>query len=282
MKRILLLAAAAIAAASTWATTYSCKYFSIDTPDDSWQVDENHALGEMGARIMVSRNDGTNGLTHLARIDYIDRPFTPASYLQAQVVDRRDNFTRSAKDMGAIADTTFAGYAAKYVKFAKDANGSLYNFTAVAFNAGFGTVFIIQGQQSDAAAIVGRITSTIKPVAAQQPTSLEMLVAESKASLAKRRATWDDNGEKLIAVSLPDSATVQLDMEIPFVTRDAIVVPTFVQTKRKQWIKHRKEVALRCSIVDMAVKENRSIKYVYHETKGDELGTMLILPEEVK
>ncbi len=282
MKRTLLLAAACITAAATWATTYSCKYFAIDTPDDSWQIDQNHALGEMGARIMVSRNDGTNGLTHLARIDYIDRPFTPASYLQDQVVDRRDNFAHSAKEFSGIADTTFAGYAAKYVKFEKEANGTTYNFTAVAFNAGFGTVLVIQGQQSDAAAIVGRITSTIKPVVPAQPQTLGQLVEASKASLDKRRATWDDNGEKLISVTLPDATTVQLDMEIPFVTREAIVVPTFVQAKRKQWIKHRKEVALRCSIVEMAVKEGRSIKYVYHESKGAEIGSMLILPEEVR
>ncbi len=282
MKRTLTLLAAVITAATTWAATHSCRYFTIDTPDDSWQVDDNHALGDMGARMMISRNDGTQGLTHVARIDYIDRPFTPASYLQSQLVEHRDNFARSASNFTAIADTTFAGYQAKWVKFVKEANGTTYHFTALAFNAGFGTVLVIQGQQADAPAIMGRITSSIKFSAPEQPTSLEQLVEASKASLQRRRATWDDNGEKLYAVSLPDSATVQLDMEIPFINRDAIEVTTFVQTKRKNWTKHRKELGLHCGIVDMAVREGRSIRYVYHETRGDELGTLLILPEEVR
>ena len=283
MKRsLLVLAGACLMALQATAATYECKYFTIDTPDDSWQVTKDHALGEMGARMMVSRNDGTNGLTHLARIDYIDRPFTPASYLTSQVVNHRDNFTHSAQDISAIADTTFAGYAAKYVKFSKNANGSDYNFTAIAFNVAFATVFIIQGQQSDAAAIVGHITKTIKPVNPMQPATLEQLVEASAASLSRRRAVWDDGNERLISVTLPDSETVQLNIEAPFITRDAINITTFVQSKRKQWIKHRKDVALRCSIIDKAVAQGRKIKYVYYETKGQEIGTMLILPEEAK
>ncbi len=268
--------------ATAWGAQFSCKYYTIDTPDDSWQVAQDHALGEMGARMMVSRNDGTNGLTHLARIDYIDRPFTPASYLTSQVVNRRDNFTHSAINISALGDTTFAGYQAKRVKFNKEANGTTYDFTAIAFNAGWGTFFIIQGQQDDAAAIVGRVTSSVKPAVAGQPATLDELVAASKSSLSRRRAVWDDGGEKLIAVSLPDTSTVQLDIEVPFVTAEAINLPVFIQTKRRQWIKHRKEVALRCGIVEMAVASGRSIKYVYHETKGQEIGTMLILPEEVR
>lgn len=282
MKRTTLFLSSLFIAATAIASTFSCKYFTVDTPDDSWQVTQDHGLGEMGARMMVSRNDGTTGLTHLARIDYVDRPFTPASYLKAQVVDRRDNFTHSAVDISAVTDTVFAGYQAQCVKFNKDANGAVYHFEAIAFNAGFGTVFIIQGQQDDAAAIVGRITSSIKPAVPQQPATIEQLAEASKASLSRRHAVWDDGGEKLTAVSLPDDNTVQLNIEVPFITVDAIVVPTFIQTKRKQWIKHRKDVALRCSIVDMAVKAGRSIRYMYHDSKGQEIGSMLILPEEVR
>lgn len=282
MRKTLLLIAGLVMTSAASAATFSCRYFSIDTPDDSWQVVQDRALGEMGARMMVSRNDGTTGLTHLARIDYIDRPFTPESYLKSQVADRRDNFTHSATGISTIADTTFAGYDARCIKFSKEANGGIYNFVAIAFNVSFGTMFIIQGQQSDAASIVGRITSSVKPVQASQPASLEQLVAAAKASLSRRHAVWDDGGEKLISVSLPDTATVQLDLEVPFIQADAIVVPTFVQTKRKQWIKHRKEVMLRCSIIDMAVKEGRSIRYVYRDSKGVEIGSMLIMPEEVR
>lgn len=284
MKKHALLAIAALASSATmWATSFSCKYFAIDTPDDSWEVTEDHALGEMGARMMVARNDGTKGLTHLARIDYVDRPFTPESYLTSQVVNRRDNFAHSATGISAVSDTTFAGYTAKYVKFNKEAYGSTYAFTAIAFNAGFGTYFIIQGQQSDAASIIGRVTASIKPVASLQPTTLAQLVEASKASLSRRPAVWDDGGEKLKSVSLPaEGNIVQLYIDVPFITVDAIVVPTFIQTKRKQWINHRKEVALRCGIVDMAVKEGRGIVYVYRDSKGEEIGTMLILPEEVR
>ena len=282
MKRSLLALGALITTLAATAATHSCQYFTIDTPDDSWTVTPDHGLGDMGARMMVSRNDGTQGLTHLARIDYVDRPFTPASYLTSQVVNKRDNFTHSAVNIGTIADTTFAGYNAKYVNFDKDANGSIYHFAAIAFNAGWGTYFIIQGQQDDAASIVGRITSSVKPVASVQLTSLAQLVEAGKESLARRRAAWDDGGEKLMAVSLPDDATVQLDIEVPFVTAEAIDLPTFIQTKRKNWIKHRKEVALRDGIIDLAKKEGRSIKYVYRETRGKEIGTMVILLEEIR
>ncbi len=283
MKRTLtLLLTAVITATAMNAATHTCRYFTIDTPDDSWEVDDSHSLGDMGARIMISRNDGTQGLTHVARIDYVDRPFTPTSYLQSQIVEQRDNFARSADNFSQIADTTFAGYAARCVRFDKQANGSTYNFTAFAFNAGFGTVLVIQGQQDDAPAIVGRVTSTIQLVNPGQPANLEQLVAASKNSLKRRSATWDDNGEKLFDISLPDSATVQLDMEIPFIKRDDIDVTAFVQTKRKNWTKHRKELGLLCGIVDMAAREGRSIRYVYHESRGNELGTLLILPEEVR
>ena len=82
------------------------------------------------------------------------------------------------------------------------------------------------------------------------------------------------------AVSMPDTATVQFTVVAPYLTRDAVDVPLFVQAKRAEWFKERNERALTDLLLATAMAERKQLRYVWVDDKGHEIGTLLILPEE--
>ena len=82
------------------------------------------------------------------------------------------------------------------------------------------------------------------------------------------------------AIAMPDSATLEFTVVAPYLTRDAVEVPLFVQAKRAEWFKARTQGTLTDLLLATAMAERKQLRYVYVDDKGREIGTLLILPEE--
>ena len=234
----------------------------------------------MGARAMISRSDLHRVALDLARIDYLEVPFTPESYLKSQVVERKDIFCKGADSIGAIADTTLLGRPAKRVHFTKHANGHAYLCTATAMTVGFGTLFVIQGRQQGQPNVIGRVVNALQFRC--DTTSLHgtaQLVAAAQQVL-KRHTLVSRGIDEMKAVSMPDSATVQMTVVAPYLTRNAVDVPRFVQAKRAEWMKAQTEGTLTDLLLATAMRERKELRYLFVDDKNKEIGTLLILPEE--
>ncbi len=281
MKRILIFAVTMLAVMAAVATTIENKYFALTTPDDSWSVsDDGGAWSRMGARAMISRSDLHRVALDLARIDYLEVPFTPESYLQSQVVERKDIFCKGADSIGDIDDTILLGRPAKRVHFTKHANGHQYLCTATAMTAGFGTLFVIQGRQQGQPNVIGRVVSALQFRC--DTTTLHgtaQLVAAAQQVL-KRHTLVSRGIDEMKAVSMPDSTTVQMTVVAPYLTRDAVDVPRFVQAKRAEWMKAQTEGTLTDLLLATAMRERKELRYLFVDDKNKEIGTLLILPEE--
>ena len=232
--------------AATWlcgtATTIENAYFTLTTPDDSWLAsNDGGALGSIGTRAMLSRSDASHAAIDLARIDYIDLAFSPQSYLKQEVLGQRDIFLHNATSLSEIGDTTFKDLPAKRVTFLKEANGYTYQCVALAFNAGYGTFFIIQGRRTGTPPIVGRVVKGMEfKCDTTQLTTVAQIVAAAANTLKRRSIPLTGGGNEVLkAVALPDSQTVELTVMLPYLKADAVEVPLFVQAKRDQWMKTR-------------------------------------------
>ena len=218
-------------------TTIENRYFALTTPDDSWAVsDDEGAWSRMGARAMISRSDIRRVALDLARIDYLEMPFTPESYLKSQVVERKDIFCKNADSIGAITDTIMLG--------------------------------------------IGRVVSALEMRC--DTTTLhgtEQLVRAAQRVL-KRHPVVSTGIDEMKAVAMPDSATLEFTVVAPYLTRDAVEVPLFVQAKRAEWFKARTQGTLTDLLLATAMAERKQLRYVYVDDKGREIGTLLILPEE--
>ena len=280
MKKLILLLCFAAALAGSAATVDNA-YFSMATPDDSWQIDSDpNALGRMGTRVMLSRSDAKRIAIDLARVDYIDLPFTPSSYLNSQVIRRADIFCHQAEDFSEPADTTLLGFPARRVHFAKQANGHRYLCTAMAANVGFGTLFVITGRQQGQPNVVGRLLENIKfKVDTTRLTTTGQLVRAANNTI-KRHPLPTAGNDQISAVALPDTATITFTIIVPYLTRDAVEVPLFVQTKRAEWMKARQEAHITDTLLATAMAERRQLRYIYVDDRRREIGSLLIMPEE--
>lgn len=282
MKRvIIMMVAGLLVVAVGWATTIENRYFAIAMPDDSWSVsDDGGALSRMGARSMISRSDASGVAMELARIDYLEMPFTPESYLQSQVVGRRDIFCKSADSIGTMADTVLMGRQAQRIHFYKRANGHTYQCTALAMTVGFGTLFVLQGRQVGLPNVIGRVVSGMEfrcDTASLHGTTQLVRAAQR---VLKKHPLVSTGIDELKSVSLPDSATLEFKVVAPYLTRDAVNVPMFVQAKRAEWMKAHRESSLTDLLLATAMSERKQLRYVFVDDKGREIGTLLILPEE--
>ena len=281
MRRIVTMTMMVAVALIALATTIENRYFALTTPDDSWAVsDDEGAWSRMGARAMISRSDARRVALDVARIDYLEMPFTPQSYLQSQVVERKDIFCKSADSIGAIADTIMLGRPAKTVQFTKHTNGHTYLCSATAMTVGFGTLCIIQGRQQGQPNVIGRVVSALEMRC--DTTTLhgtEQLVKAAQRVL-KRHPLVSTGIDEMKAVSMPDTATLEFTVVAPYLTRDAVEVPLFVQAKRAEWFKARTQGTLTDLLLATAMDERKQLRYVYVDDKGREIGTLLILPEE--
>lgn len=281
MKYHILMLLTALTIMATRAATIENKYFSLTTPDDSWSMnDDGGAWSRMGGRVMISRTDGTHAAMDLARIDYLEIPFTPESYLKSQVVQKRDIFCKSAQELSEVADTTLLGRPAKRIHFSKHANGHTYRCTATAMTVGFGTLFIIQGRQEGQPNVIGRVVNALQFKC--DTTTLRgtaQLVAAAQRVL-KLHPIVTTGIDELKDVALPDSATIEFTVVAPYLTRDAVNVPMFVQSKRADWMRAQREATLTDVLLRTAMRERKLLRYVFVDDKSREIGTLLIMPEE--
>lgn len=281
MRRLLTLTLLAMAAMVAVASTIENRYFTLTKPDDSWAVsDDAGAWSRMGARAMVSRSDLHRIALDLARIDYLEIPFTPDSYLRTQVVERKDIFCKTADSIGAITDTTMLGRPAKTIQFTKHANGHTYLCSATAMTVGFGTLFIIQGRQQGQPNVIGRVVSALQMRCDTTTLQGTAQLVQAAQRVLKHHTLVSRGINEMKAVSMPDTATVQFTVVAPYLTRDAVDVPLFVQAKRAEWFKARNERALTDLLLATAMAERKQLRYVWVDDKGHEIGTLLILPEE--
>ena len=274
----ILMVTAAICAA---AATVENEFFSISTPDDSWFLMSDDALRPYGARVDVSRNDGRGATLELARIDYIEGAFDPALYLTHQVLEKKDIFCRTATDFTAIYDSEMAGFAAQSVQFKKTSHNYNYDCEAVAFNVGYGTFLVIMAHRDDQPSLIRRIVSGMTcKVDATPLTKTAPMVKAAQRVVAKHHLPIGNN-EHLSGVEMaPDSSTVTLKVTVPYITKESVNVPAFVMTKRDAWFRQAPEALKFNMLLATATRERKLLRYLYVDTKGNEIGTLLIYPEE--
>lgn len=282
MRRIVTITMmVAVATLVAIASTIENRYFALTTPDDSWAVnDDGGAWSRMGARAMISRSDIHHVALDLARIDYLEMPFTPETYLQSQVVERKDIFCKSADSIGAIADTTMLGRPAKTVRFTKHANGHTYLCSATAMTVGFGTLCIIQGRQQGQPNVIGRVVNALQFRCDTTTLHGTAQLVKAAQRVLKRHPLVSTGIDEMKAVAMPDTATLEFTVVAPYLTRDAVEVPLFVQAKRAEWFRARTQGTLTDLLLATAMHERKQLRYVYVDDKGREIGTLLILPEE--
>lgn len=280
MRKILALAVMAIMAVAVMhAATVSNDYFTLSTPDDSWTVSTDPSMHAIGTRVMVQRGS-SRGISELARIDVIAAPFSPAGYIESQAVGRRDPFCREAQQLSAVADTTFAGRPAKRVTFTKQSHGTTYQCAAIAFNAGFNTFYVVTGRRSNLPDVVGAVAGEMKfKCDTARLATVVQYVRAAKGVLAKHNMQIADN-EYLDNVEMTDSQTLELEVMIPYLTRQTVNVTAFVQQMRERWFSTLPSAYRLNLIIAAAIDEGKRLRYVYTDNRGGEIGTMLIYPQE--
>ena len=265
----------------THAAMVENEFFTISTPDDSWFLTNDDALRPFGARVDVTRLDARGATLELARIDYIEGAFDPTIYLQKQVVEKKDLFCRAATDFTEIYVSTMAGFDTQSVGFKKTSNNYTYDCEALAFNAGYGTFLVIMAHRQGEPSLIGRIVGTMKCKTDMTPlTTTAAMVKAAQAVVAKHHLQIGNN-EHLSGVELaPDTSTLTLKVTVPYITKESVNVPAFVMTKRDAWFKQAAEAMKFNLLLATATKERKSLRYLYVDTKGNEIGTLLIYPEE--
>lgn len=263
------------------AATVENEYFKITTLDDSWFLTNDDALRPIGARVDIARMDAQGATLELARVDYMEGAFDPLMYINMQVVGKKDVFCRSASGFTEVYQTRMAGFDAQCVQFKKTSHNYSYDCEAYAFNVGYGTVLVLMAHRAGNPSLVGRLVDamTFKVDTKQLTTSGEYVDAASK--VVKRHHLPIGNNEHLSGVEMsPDSTTVTLKVTVPYITKENVNVPAFVMTKRDAWLKQAHE-ALRFNLLLASItRERKSLRYHYVDTKGNEIGTLLIVPEE--
>ena len=257
------------------------RFFTISTPDDSWFLANDDALRPYGARVDVTRLDARGATLELARIDYIEGAFDPTLYLQKQVVGKKDIFCHSATHITDIYASTLAGFAAQGVGFKKVSNNYTYECEAMAFNAGYGTFLVIMAHRAGEPSLIGRIVGSIKCKTDVTPLSTTSLMVNAAQKVVAKHHLPIGNNEHLSGVELaPDTATLTLKVTVPYITKESVNVPAFVMTKRDAWFKQAPEALKFNLLLAAAVRERKMLRYLYVDTKGNEIGTLLIYPEE--
>ncbi len=261
--------------------TVSNEYFSLTTLDDSWFLTNDDALRPYGARVDVSRVDARGATLELARVDYIEGAFDPLLYLTRQVIEKKDVFCRSASGFSEIYESYVAGHECQAVGFKKRSNNYDYDCEAMAYNVGFGTFFIITAHRANNPTMVGRLVDGIQyNIETKALTTTSEYVAAASKVVARHHLPIGNN-EHLSGVEMSgDSSTVTLKVTVPYITRESVNVPAFVTTKRDAWFKQATEALKFNLLLATAKRERKQLRYFYVDTKGEEIGTLLIMPEE--
>lgn len=280
MRRLFVILMAVVALMSQSATVEN-EFFSISTPDDSWFLANDDALRPYGARVDVTRLDAKGATLELARIDYIEGAFDPTIYLQKQVIEKKDIFCRAATDFTDLYSSTLAGFEAQSVGFKKSSNNYTYECEALAFNAGYGTFLVIMAHRTGDPSLIGRIVGTMKCKTDVTPLNTTSLMVKAAQAVVAKHHLPIGNNEHLSGVELaPDTATLTLKVTVPYITKENVNVPAFVMTKRDAWFRQAPEALKFNLLLATAARERKQLRYLYVDTKGNEIGTLLIYPEE--
>lgn len=281
MKRLFSLLALVAVVLGSNAATVENAFFKVSTLDDSWFLNNDDALRPYGARVDVARMDARGATLELARIDYIEGAFDPLLYLQHQVVEKKDVFCRAATSFTQVYSTLMAGYDAQCVQFKKTSNNYNYDCEAVTFNVGYGTVLVIMAHREGNPSLIGRVVDGITFKVDTTPmTSTQQYVDAASKVVAKHHLPIGNN-EHLCGVDMSsDSATVTLKVMVPYITKESVNVPAFVMTKRDAWFKQAPEALKFNLLLATVTNERKNLRYHYIDTKGNEIGTLLIMPEE--
>lgn len=271
----------AVVAMTGMAATVENEFFTISTPDDSWFLANDDALRPYGARVDVTRLDARGATLELARIDYIEGAFDPTLYLQKQVVGKKDIFCHSATEFTDIYTSTMAGFEAQSVGFKKSSNNYTYECEAVAFNAGYGTFLVIMAHRQGDPSLIGRIVGTMKCKTDVTPLYTTSLMVQAAQKVVAKHHLPIGNNEHLSGVEMaPDTTTVTLKVTVPYITKESVNVPAFVMSKRDAWFRQAPEALKFNLLLATATRERKLLRYLYVDTKGNEIGTLLIYPEE--
>ena len=280
MRRLFTILMAVVALCGAAATVEN-EFFTISTPDDSWFLANDDALRPYGARVDVTRLDAKGATLELARIDSIEGAFEPAIYLQKQVIEKKDIFCRAATDFSEVYPSTLAGFVGQSVGFKKSSNNYTYDCEAVAFNAGYGTFLVIMAHRQGDPSLIGRIVGTLKCKADVTPLHTTALMVKAAQKVVAKHHLPIGNNEHLSGVEMaPDSSTVTLKVTVPYITKESVNVPAFVMTKRDAWFRQASEAMKFNLLLAAAARERKLLRYLYVDTKGNEIGTLLIYPEE--
>lgn len=280
MRRLFTILLATVAM-TTNAATVENEFFSVSTPDDSWFLMSDDALRPYGARVDVSRNDARGATLELARIDYIEGAFDPLLYLTLQVIEKKDIFCRTATDFSDVYPSTIAGFAAQSVAFKKTSNNYSYDCEAVVFNVGYGTFMVIMAHRNDQPSLIKRIVNSLTCKVDASPLTTTAAMAKAAQLVVSKHHLPIGNNEHLSGATMaPDTSTLTLKVTVPYITRESVNVPAFVMAKRDAWFRQAPEALKFNLLLATAARERKSLRYLYIDTKGNEIGTLLIYPEE--
>lgn len=282
MKKIITtILFAAIVLMSASAATVKNDYFTLTTPDDSWFLTNDDALRPYGARVDVARMDARGATLELARIDYIEGAFDPLLYLTHQVLEKKDVFCRTATNFTDVYDSFLAHRPTQSVQFKKTSNNYTYDCEAAAFNVGYGTVLVIMAHRNGIPSLIGRVLDALIFNVDTTPVTTAAQCVNAASKVVSRHHLPIGNNEHLSGVEMSgDSSTITLKVTVPYITKENVNVPAFVTTKRDAWFKQAPEAMKFNLLLAAATRERKLLRYFYVDTKGNEIGTLLIYPEE--
>ena len=282
MKKIIsTILLATIVVLSTSAATVKNEYFTLTTPDDGWLLTNDDALRPYGARVDIARMDARGATLELARIDYIEGAFNPLLYLTHQVVEKKDVFCRAATNFSQVYESFVAHREAKCVQFKKTSNNYTYDCEASTFNVGYGTVLIITAHRVGNPSMISRVLDNLVFTVDTTPVNTAAQFVNAASKVVARHHLPIGNNEHLSGTEMSsDSSTVTLKVTVPYITKESVNVPAFVMTKRDAWFKQAHEALKFNLLLAAATRERKLLRYHYIDTKGNEIGTLLIYPEE--
>ena len=280
-KNVTTILLAALVMLNASAAMVKNEFFTLTTPDDSWFLTNDDALRPYGARVDVARMDARGATLELARIDYIEGAFDPLLYLTHQVVEKKDVFCRAATNFTDIYESFMAGQVAQCVQFKKTSNHYTYDCEATAFNIGYGTVLVITAHRDGDPSMVTRVLNNLTFTVDTTPTTTAAQCVAAASKVVARHHLPIGNNEHLSGAELSkDSSTVTLKVTVPYITKENVNVPAFVMAKRDAWFKQAHESLKFNLLLATAAREHKNLRYHYIDTKGNEIGTLLIYPEE--
>lgn len=280
-KSLLALMLTALCAATALAADVTNEAFSISSPGDSWVLhDLTPTMRSIGSGVTITHYGSGDKAMELVGITSLDGAFDPAEYLDRQIVRRQDVFAKTASGLSAVADTTFAGFPAKIIHFAKQHGNTGFVCSAMAFNVGFTTFYIVQGHDADINPYTGTLLRSLKFNTDTARLYTAAHYAKAIAKVLKRHTLTIGRNEYLKAMEMPDSGTVAFTVTIPYLSRDNVEPDAFVASKRADFLKTL-TTAYGFNLFTRAIIDQKlTFRYVYVDTKGKEIATMALTPAD--